>query len=696
MLKKNKVISKGLDVVIPVHNSAFWLSWCLEELFKYKPSNLNSIIVVNDKSSIDQKYKIDQIVSKYPEIVLLNNQNVKSGFGSSCNLGASVSNAYSILFLNTDCLVTDFAIDKLHKALEMDDSYVMACPVSNNSPNYTYPMLPGRNYLEMAKLISLATASSEEKFIKEACTIVGNCLLVKSNFFNMIGGFSDQWGIGYGEETDMQMKAITMGKKGIVNLSSYVYHFGGGTFNYYSGIEKQKKKNYELFLSKWGGEYKKLESTSSPIKHLSMLTDSINNFLKKTKKTKKLTFDLIFYLPCLDSTIGGIASTVSICNNLIRKGMNATCAVIGFNDKTILNNFHEPLLFHPLIYLNDYEFFKDFNIRTKVIFSTIHTSSETVQQYAYLRGSVPVQFIQGYEGYFENGRSYGAAKSSYLKTKNLVTVSNFLKKMVSRHIDKKQKIEVLPLNINLNIFFNSFSTARDIDLIIVLRGSDDKGQWLLMELIDRLIEKKISITILHSHQYDFIQNMYKEKINCINLPMTTYSISNLFRRANVFLDLSSHEGFGLMPLEAGLCGAKVLVSRSGGVSDYIDFIDGDYVEINANPELIVEKICKEKDIKKFQKKDNFKLIHSRYKNADEEWYFYIKKIQKQFKGYKYKNLKSIEPKEIFINNIILNEELWLLISRIYMRIKKYLPNWVITKLKKIKKWFFKDVGKHKK
>jgi GT2 family glycosyltransferase len=169
---------------------------------------------------------------------ILENLENTGGFGYACNLGAARCKSSIILFLNTDCLLTEGVLDRLCAVFDDDQSIALACPVSNNSPDLTYPMFPGYSYRDMASLFAQVSKFPDENLVLEACTVVGNCLAVRRDFYEQVGGFSSEWGIGYGEETELHMKALSMGLKGVVHVGCYVYHFGGGTFNFQSEIEE--------------------------------------------------------------------------------------------------------------------------------------------------------------------------------------------------------------------------------------------------------------------------------------------------------------------------------------------------------------------------------------------------------------------------------------------------------------------------
>ena len=579
-----------VDIVIPVHNSAHWLSWCLEELFRFESTKLRSVYVIDDRSEPCQSQKIKEILGRHTNVELIENKGNEGGFGYACNLGAALCESEIILFLNTDCLLTDGVLDRLCSVFDFDQNIALACPVSNNSPDLTYPMFPGRSYRDMAKIFESVLSNAYKDIVVEACTVVGNCLMVRRNFFENVGGYSAEWGVGYGEETDLHMKALSLGMKGVVHLGCYVYHFGGGTFNFQADIEEHKNRNHKLFMSKWAKEYKSLARKCSSVNSMKLISDAIDN--AHISKPKVIEFDVLFYLPGIDQGIGGIHAVIAICNDLIRMGLKASCALVGLTADQGLKAYKEPVLFNFLYYVSDSAFLRDRTILPKVVFSTIFTSAPVVAEFAAARKAIAVQFVQGYEGYFENGQRYFEATESYKNTKYLITTSTWLFDLVSRHVQTSQHIQRLPLVINEDIFFSGI-VDRDIDVCMIFRSSLDKGQWLLAEILDRLIEGDIVIAVLCAIPYQNLKIKYVGRVEFIDLPLDQYSMAQIMRRVKVFVDTSLHEGFGLMPLEAALCGCAVVTSDSGGVRDFMPYFDGELIPGSADPYLHLEAIAKE-------------------------------------------------------------------------------------------------------
>lgn len=615
-------IMKTVDIVIPAHNSVHWLSWCLEELFRFESHRLQDILVVDDRSEANQSRKISEIAARYPKVNLIVNESNEGGFGYACNLASSKGSSDAILFLNTDCLLTEGVIDRLCDVFDSDPAVALACPLSNNSPCLTYPMFPGFSYRDMATLLWEQTSESETDGVVEACTVVGNCLMVRRDFFEKVGGFSPEWGMGYGEETDLQMKALSNGLKGVVDTGCYVYHFGGGTFNHKSEIETHRKRNHRLFISKWANEYKDLAARCENIDPVQIA----NRRLEQSwiERNQIVELDVLFYLPGIDQGVGGINAVIAICNDLIRRGVKASCALVGNYLDYQLEYYKEPVLFNFMKYDSDESFLIDCTVLPKVVFSTVFCSAPVVAKFASDRGATAVQFVQGYEGYFENGTRYIEAIESYKSINRLVTTSNWLFEMVSRHLSPDQDIQQLPLVINTDIFFSDES-PRPIDVVFAFRSAPDKGQWILAELLDRLVTSDKTIAVLCASQFSFLKDKYEKRVQFIDLPLDQYSIAKIFRQAKVFVDASLHEGYGLMPLEAALCGCDIVSSDSGGVRDFIHFYKGELIKYHLDLEGIIAAINLKLDNFDKNKTVEAPLMQA---SSSELWYKYIKQITK--------------------------------------------------------------------
>ena len=82
--------------------------------------------------------------------------------------------------------------------------------------------------------------------------------------------------------------------------------------------------------------------------------------------------------------------------------------------------------------------------------------------------------------------------------------------------------------------------------------------------------KHIKLLIIYSTPYSYLENFYKNNldVDLIKLPLSQYDLARKLRRSKVYLDLSLHEGYGLIPIEAAMSGCRVVAFDSGGNREY--------------------------------------------------------------------------------------------------------------------------------
>lgn len=557
------------DVIIPSKNAPWWLALCLEELSKNAGADeLGQIIVVDDGSNPDSFAVIERICARHANVRLLKNDG-RTGFGGACNFGVRHALAPYFLFLNTDCLITRNTIRKLVAACEADPQIGLACPLSNNSPCLTLPMAPGRSYAEMNELLEMTASNLPlDEVILDACTVVGNCLLITRKCWEKTGEFGETWGQGYGEESDYQMRALEHGLRGVALTNTYVYHFGNGTFRYEPGANALRDKNHGLFLAKWGARYKMLRAKQEQQDPVELTARRLAALPEKT-----LAPHVLFILPGVAQGIGGVHAVVDLCNHLLRQGIDAKCAVLGSFSMDTLKNFQEAVYFGFLHYPDEGSLFKQTGVMPKCMVATLYSTVPACFVFTAINRIPLVYFVQGYECLFSNGAHYNEVADTYRMANHLVVTSEWLKSRVSTHLQDRP-LTVLPIGIDLDVFTSKKITAaprKKIRIGLVLRDADDKGQWILLDLINELSEQQnlVELTVLAAPRYEKPRGWDKHNCRWVPLPLDRARVAAELSSCDVFVDASLHEGFGLLPLEAMACGATVVVSDSGGINQYV-------------------------------------------------------------------------------------------------------------------------------
>ncbi len=564
VLRQGEILSGDVDIVIPLKNAINWLSLSLMSLFDISNiDRIHKVVIVDDGSNEDDFELLQKLLEKYPSIALLRNEG-QHGFASTCNCGASICDAEYIIFLNSDCLISPNTLTKLVDAANSDPKIGLVCPLANNAANVSMLMPPGMSVYDIDNLLD-AKLPAEQK-VQDVCTIVGQCLLVKKKCFDDLLGFDQDWGLGYGEESDLHMRAIASGYRGVVAMNCYVYHYGGGTFRYETTRESLTKKNYERFILKWGDFYRRCYEASISEQQIA----DYGEWLKIIPRVDRP--DVLFVLPGFSQGVGGIQVVADISNYLLMRGVNAKILILGSGEG--LKSYKELLLQNPYLVGSESELLNLKGIEPKNVVATLFTTTAPALKFARKHNAKLFNFIQGYEFFFENAIHYNDVQKSYELMDEAITTSNWLDDNVRKHAPDKT-CHLLPLGVDSFQFFPlKRSVSSKVRIGIVFRASADKGQWILADICDELSKysDKLCFTLFLADVYiDNIPECIKndDSSEIIILPVDRDRIAKSLQKVDIFVDASLHEGFGLMPLEAMACGAVPVVSDSGGVNSFI-------------------------------------------------------------------------------------------------------------------------------
>jgi glycosyltransferase involved in cell wall biosynthesis len=403
----------------------------------------------------------------------------------------------------------------------------------------------------------------------------------------------ESWGLGYGEESDLHLRARAQGFLGALVGDAYVYHFGGGTFRHEKTCHDLRRKNHARFMELWGDAfdlYSRLAEVNNPIQ-------SLSKQLESAQKAANRTCDVLFVLPCLIRGIGGVHVTLDLCNHLIMRGIDARVVVVGPIEKGALEEYSEPLYVNPWHAKDVHDFLNKFDAVPSIVVTTLYSTVPSAWSFAQRCGARLINFVQGFEVYFDGGKPYEEVRNSYFLAETSITTSSWLTEKVKSKAPGCDVLQ-LPLGINRYVFYppqvRKFRGGRKLRVGVVLRASVDKGQFVLRELVDLLFQREadFSLTVFKPDDYPLTPpDSQLPELSLVPLPVSRVKIAEALREVDVFVDASLHEGYGLFPLEAMACGACVLVSDSGGVSQYLRHgVNGRMVVAVNKPEAYLEQL----------------------------------------------------------------------------------------------------------
>lgn len=563
---------KKCDIIIPVYNAPEWVKLCVYAVVKNTPIEyINKIYLMNDNSNPITLDCLNNLKEKYSDIICLVSNKENLGFVKNVNKGLKRSKADYVLLLNTDCLLSKNTIPKLIKQIENNSKIGLICPISSNAANLTLEMFEGFSYTQMDQLL-------EEKFSGmnfDACTVVGNCLMITKECIDGVGYLDEIYGMGYGEETDYQFKALEKGFEAKVAIDTYVFHKSEVSFGTSSEKRKRQEANAKIFFERWGKQYQQLlikYNQADPIKYI----DS-----NLTIEDKQIVADTLFYLPDVIQNAGGCHVVFDIVNYLVINGLNSNVLYNNFSD------YKEIILFNPI----------NMNIINKVevkqIVSTIWASTYLAKKIADNKNIPLINFVQGYEEYFENGSVYGMVELSYKMSDYLLTISNYLKNKLKDIFDINSDLILNSINLDLLNHINENAKARRIT--VILRNNVMKGDFLLVDLL-KIIGMKyhnIEINVIYMNEYISFPSIHNSdvKINKFLGPLSRSKVNSILRESDIFIDASMNEGFGLMALEAMASGAVPIVNNSFGVLEYMQDGENGFVisEVN-NVDCFIKRL----------------------------------------------------------------------------------------------------------
>ncbi len=541
---------KKCDIVIPVYKSPDWVKVCVYALFKNTDDSIiNTVYLINDCDDELTINCLKNLSEKYSKVKVLKNEK-NLGFIKTTNKGMKESNADYVLLLNTDCILSKNAISKLINHIENNPKIGLICPISSNAANLTFEMYEGFSFMQMNELF-------EKKFKGmnfDACTVVGNCLMITRECIKKVGYLDEAYGTGYGEETDYQFKAMAEGFEAKVAIDTYVFHKSEVSFGTSKEKQEKLKRNRDLFFSRWGSEYNRLLSiyqNNDPVEY-------IKNHI--TEEDKKIEFDFLMYLIGLSQNAGGVHMSIDMINYLNINGIK--CNIFyGFS-----NGYDEIMLFNPVNVQNIN------NFKCRQFVSTIYFSTYFVKKIADEKNVPLIYFAQGYEPYFENGCDYGVAELSYKLPDNILTISEYLKDRYKDMFDADSF--VISNGINYDLLHRHNKNEKIKTITFVLRNNYLKGDYILYDLIKKLSnsDRELTIKIINNNIFSVMPflNNKKVKIETYNGLFTRKELATFFQNSDLYIDASVTEGFGLVNLEAMAAGNVVISSNSGGVNEYLE------------------------------------------------------------------------------------------------------------------------------
>jgi len=224
----------SVDVVIPVYHAAEELEACLESVARETDLTRHRLLLVVDGP---QPGEVDAVIGRFeaehPGAVTVVRNERRLGFVGTANRGMRETRG-DVVLLNSDTVVTAGWIGKLVDAAYSSPDVGTVTPLSNNATICSVPrgfeenLLPtGHDVASFGALVERVATRSYPRVPSG----VGVCFYVRRALIDDVGLFDEEkFGLGYGEENDLCMRALERGWLNVVDDATFIYHAGHRSF----------------------------------------------------------------------------------------------------------------------------------------------------------------------------------------------------------------------------------------------------------------------------------------------------------------------------------------------------------------------------------------------------------------------------------------------------------------------------------
>jgi len=307
-----------VSIIIPAYNQFAYTFNCLESLSVNLSSDLAyEIIIVNDASTDET---LEQLATLVKGIKVLTNAE-NSGFIRSCNYGASQAKGQYLYFLNNDTRILENCLESLVKLIinnpqvgAVGSKLIYANGKQQEAGGIIWNSADGWNYGRLD-----SPEEPEYNYVRPVDYCSGASLLVPTELFKQLGGFSQDFIPAYYEDTDLCFAIRELGYQVLYQPQSNVIHYEGITSgtDLSSGIKQYQVINQTKFREKW---------SKVLTKHLD---NDANNVPKAARRLQGKPTILVIdsYVPLYDRESGCVRLL-----NILKLLLNLGYSVIFFPD----------------------------------------------------------------------------------------------------------------------------------------------------------------------------------------------------------------------------------------------------------------------------------------------------------------------------------------------------------------------------
>ncbi|MCX6220527.1 MAG: glycosyltransferase family 2 protein [Bacteroidia bacterium] len=226
---------KDLSIIIVNFRGGEKLTKCLESIRLIEDSRFSFEVVVVDNQSNDGS--LEENIRMFPEFTFISNTG-NNGYANGCNLGASISQGRTFLFLNPDTTVSADALFDMLEEVQVRPQYsVVSCSQVREDGSKDRPygkfLTPGTltGWLRSIRLVfhgPIEDTIVQTKHYVYPDWVSGSVFMMKRDGFFQLGKWDEDFWM-YFEDVDMCRRVIEKGGEVVTLKTAEIGHLHGGS-----------------------------------------------------------------------------------------------------------------------------------------------------------------------------------------------------------------------------------------------------------------------------------------------------------------------------------------------------------------------------------------------------------------------------------------------------------------------------------
>lgn len=242
------------QVILPVYNGHDEVRACLHAL-RAAATGPMQVVMVDDGSRDFTAEMLRAEAAADPRFIL-HRRDLNRGYTKSINEGVLLTGADWVVVLNSDTLVSKGWLDRLHVAALARPGTGMVGPLSNAATWQSVPAAkrPDGSWStnaiiqprHLARMQAILDEVSERAY-PEFPVLNGFCTMIAREVFDRVGLYDeDAFPTGYGEETDLCLRARQAGFRLTLADDCFVYHHKSVTFGQAERMRLSRQGGLEM------------------------------------------------------------------------------------------------------------------------------------------------------------------------------------------------------------------------------------------------------------------------------------------------------------------------------------------------------------------------------------------------------------------------------------------------------------------